>query len=1424
MNDESNRMTQMGLSNTGTEIIRVDSEILMDMSPTQAEGTFAGFSYTDTTTDLRYMNYNTRTSKLWNAFADQFSEEIKKAYVTLRNSGVYTYENIVKTIWADTDDIIGEIYFNKDGASKYLSQTTATNSTYLQMLHGNRAQKYKKFLKERLIFLDTIYEYAESTDQPDSLNSIIGLRSDAAYGQGEGTTVRCYLGISSYSPQYVTVSVGSGADAKITAYVGPESRYEDPDTGMEYEGTLFSFPIRGINKEFSISGAGNIKRINRLQSLNLTEARIEKATKILELDFSYSNRMAGVKVGNNTYLRSLNCANSYLLGTATESQTLDLSNCKNLKTVDISYTKFTGITFPQDTVLNSINLTGSSVKNISIDGAEFLDDIRITGCDNINKFELNRCNRIDSIDVSNSTIQQFIVTNCDNVTDVNLSGCKSIASFDVTNSYNIVTLNMSGNTSPVMKDLKLYSMYNLRKLIISQSSTVHTLRLPKYLNESEAFKASNGEPALLWDVLEYLDMSTSTIAKIQYGSADVEGVFLDMSQLNNLTTLKISNSSNFTEIRDIDFTGALNSLFYNCKKVAKISGTLTNSTANISNMFQQCYELTDIDGLTLNFTGVTSANGTCDRCYRMKTPMLKKILKACGVSLTSATSMCHMSSLEGYTGILGTDQDTTREIPSDLFATNTSLQNISSFFDITGYTTVPGDLFDPFAENLTNCNNTFGRMSNLTTVGPNLLHNKPKLTTVQTMFAADSNLTHFIDEFPNIFIGSPNITTTHGMFHGCSNLAVGEEGLGEMMYPLVNLTSCAYMFYGCSLNLNCEIPDGFLSKNTKLTKINGLFQRCRKLPILPRSLFRVNIGDTNKFPNLTKAVAVFAECNSMEGVVDSTFFLGAENLVNIGMDAEDNGYMSVDKYPSEGFFQATQITGYHETFLNVVPKIQNVSGLFRNCSQFKDCYYYQGAEITTRGNSISEDLFIKNTLITDLRHVFDGCSLLEGHIPHGLFDNSKKLIQSVSYMFANCSNLNGINIDASENEEPGTGISNQWFNGASSLTHVDRFLTGCSAFVAERIPEDLFSGCTKLQNTAYMFSNCKFIKGGVPLKLFDDCRETLTSTEGMFKYCEGLDEELPTGEYETVQGIIAYNLTTKGTEGALQVVEVMEDPFTQVAYADVVNLSPNLATIINASGNYYVTTEIGDTVKVVQLGLLSDCINLTSIAEMFRSCKKIPGAIPHDLLFTSTNASKFTKLTNVNHLFRRCDSMNKGYLEEETGISYLCSPALFEKCTALTSCAGIFYGMGKIPTNCQIHPMMFSKQTKVTTTSELFAHTPVTGAVSPLLFSNCINSLTDASKMFWGSKVTSIGTTFLNNGGKNTKLKRIFSIFQGCSNLEGTAPEFWNGAKFTAMGGGDQNGYAGALAGCTKLTNYSAAQAADESGAWVAQQAIYMGE
>lgn len=1411
--------TSMGLSNTGTETIRVDAEILPELSPFEADGTHAGYEHTDTTTELRYLSFNTKTSKLWNAFAKEFASEIKSAYQSLRSAGIYSFANISRNANRMTNEVIGEIYYNKDAGSKYLSQTTDQNSEYLKMLHGNRIQKFGKFLKERIIFLDTVYDYMESEVQVDSLNSIITLRSDALYGQSATETLKCYLGISSYTPQYVTISVGSGMDAIVTAYVGPESTYKDPDTGIEYEGTLFSFPIRGTDKEMTISGAGNIKEVNRLQLLNVRDLVITKAEKIIELDLSYSSRMTALSLGNNKYLRKLDCSNSYLLGTATNGQLIDLTKCVNLKEFRMGFTKVPTVNFPTNTVLNIIDVNNSSIKNIDINGAEFLREINIEGCTNIARFKLDRCNKITTVDVSGSTIQSFLVTNCEQVEELDLSDCKSVSEFDITNSYNIVTLRLTGNTSPFMNDLQLYSMYNLRNLYVSQSTSAYNIRLPKYLNEIEAAKASNGLEALPWNTLEVLDLSDSSIKKIQYGSANVEGEYCDMSQLTNLTSLKFENCTVVSEIRDLNYmpTGNLNNLFNNCKSLTKISGVLSGYNS-IAYLFGQCYILSNIDDLTFDFKNVTNANHAFERCYRLKTPMLKKLLQACGSSLTNIDAICHMSSLEGYTGILGTTQDTTTEIPGDLFEFNPNLTTAVSAFDITGYKSISGDLFNPCANTIQNLQTTFSRMPNLTTVSPNLLKNKPNLTNLLATFCNSSKLEYYINEDPNIFEGSPNITTTREMFINCHNLRSGANGFGKMMYPLVNLTDCRYMFWQCYNYLTCSIPNGFLSKNVKLQDISGLFARCRVLTgEIPRSLFRENISDLNNLPNLTKAMNVFSDCRKLNGIVDSTFFLGVPNLQNISDDVEINQYWSTSRYPNEGFFYNLQITGYHETFLNPLTNLRRIGSFFKTCGQLEKCYYYQGSEVKSYNGSVTDKIFAKNTLLQSTKSMFMYCTRLQGHIPPKLFDPCRSNITDVSETFRSCTKLTGTNMDSTD-ENSFVGISSEWFKNMPNLVYVGGFMRDCTVFNGE-IPEDLFKGCVRLAQTYDMFYNCKNITGGIPVGLFDDCRKTLTHTYNMFAYCDKLNEPLPTGTYREETGITEYILCKSTDEGALQVVETMEDPFTQVQYSDVVTLSPGLATQITASGNYYVQPKSGKIIVVERLGLLSECINLQNVGYMFAYCKAIPGAIPHDLFFTSNNSIKYEKLTSMGGIFKNCEAMNEPYVDPDTNINYLCSPLFFEKCPNVTGLSETFNKMYGMPA-CQIHPNMFNNQSKVVNVSGLFEGTHnLTGSIPAGLLRNSIQTLENARLMFHHCNITNIAPGFLNYGTINTKLKYIRGIFYNCNNLAGTSPSFWDGTKFTAIES-SETGYWGALYSCTKLTNYAEAQSVSEN--WVNSQPIYL--
>ena len=82
--------------------------------------------------------------------------------------------------------------------------------------------------------------------------------------------------------------------------------------------------------------------------------------------------------------------------------------------------------------------------------------------------------------------------------------------------------------------------------------------------------------------------------------------------------------------------------------------------------------------------------------------------------------------------------------------------------------------------------------------------------------------------------------------------------------------------------------------------------------------------------------------------------------------------------------------------------------------------------------------------------------------------------------------------------------------------------------------------------------------------------------------------------------------------------------------------------------------------------------------------------------------------------------------------------------------------------------------------------------------------------------MTSLNQGFLNLGNRNTILKRVGCIFHNNfdeSNASGTSPEFWNKNMFPNIES-SEDGFQHALAGCTKLTNYSVA-AQQAEGAWV---------
>lgn len=130
--------------------------------------------------------FNTTGSKLWQKVRLLFEKELQEQYAIMRQK-YFTVDNFMKYILEEQIEQIPARYYNIDMQTKYLNY----GSSYLYALHGSGEQHIRKWLRERLIYVDTLLGYNVST------SDYITLRSSKL---GE-----VYLDIETYIPMYVRV-------------------------------------------------------------------------------------------------------------------------------------------------------------------------------------------------------------------------------------------------------------------------------------------------------------------------------------------------------------------------------------------------------------------------------------------------------------------------------------------------------------------------------------------------------------------------------------------------------------------------------------------------------------------------------------------------------------------------------------------------------------------------------------------------------------------------------------------------------------------------------------------------------------------------------------------------------------------------------------------------------------------------------------------------------------------------------------------------------------------------------------------------------------------------------------------------------------------------------------------------------------------
>lgn len=322
--------------------------------------------------------FNTTGSRLWQRVVLLFQNELKEQYALMRQ-GRFTVDNIMKYLYGEQISQIPATFYNKDMQRKYLD----FGSSYLYALHGSGEKHLKKWIRERLMYVDTLLGYMVSS------SDYITIRANKlGY---------VYLDIEMYIPMYVTVkwrdeAGGTGIQTKRVGR-GERVRFE------------YNMPTE-TDQEVLVYAGHYIKSLGDLSNLQPSTLLIANANRLTEI-VCHSSHLINTDLSECTMLQKIDISGCSALGTGIGAQPiLNIQNAKYLRYLNTADTKLTAIYtmqagsnleeiyYPES--IQTINLTNQAyLRIVGIPYEENADGEIVVNCPSLADIVLNNCKNID---------------------------------------------------------------------------------------------------------------------------------------------------------------------------------------------------------------------------------------------------------------------------------------------------------------------------------------------------------------------------------------------------------------------------------------------------------------------------------------------------------------------------------------------------------------------------------------------------------------------------------------------------------------------------------------------------------------------------------------------------------------------------------------------------------------------------------------------------------------------------------------------------------------------------------------------------------------------------------------------------------------------------------------------------------------------
>ena len=998
------------------------------------------------------------------------------------------------------------------------------SDSYIGMANGDTYEHLKRWLKQRLTFVDTLYDYAPSYN-----NDVLTIRAN--------TTEPMTLYIETYTPVYQHLSwYNNQMDKKKI----------DGKIAVEFTGRAMA----ETDQEVLIYGGSNIKKITGISSMNPNRMLIGSATRLIELDAHDCPLLADINANKSnlaphTYLNKLNLSNCPLLG-----GNLIVNNSPLLREVDISGTNITGLNLPSNVRnLEKMNLPkgitsitlhdASQLHTLNFEEGTHLDSISMSNCSslvNTTNFDYTTASNV-TFNNSYTYASELYFKDTANLSLSNLPNLEKVVyipnneyeSFDILNVYNAPDYSITTFNCPKLNTFMTTAPYRIswnngdygevkpNEVFIANTIDISNTQFTdvKLLctTDTNVLKLPQTVKNLIVD--SAYDLDTNYLIDGNYDTIHTELYepyntdYEEEIVLFKVSDLKI-NTSMFTVQGWYNSAGTLwvEGLYYSTDFIPILPNTTITNNKDVYSVIQYTKDKQYIKGYSyypdyIYRDVVTEAN-----CYYVKftghnsygfirtlptwieeAPNLipsasdGSIIQSMYVPTKTVQPNVGVWDLKGleleeyHTFGLNNDVklvDNTLTMPNRYDEYSIQIKNTTIPNEIARYTASDWNTFPTF-------NSEFIYTYDITQLDDEVYYYSIMADSMDNLptsisFSGKSNL--LTVEYLNI----DKVTNMYAMFRDCNNLT----SLDVSNWDTSNVTDMSYMFYNCNKLTSLDVSNWDTSK---VTNMKDMFVECTNLTSLDVSNF-----DTS---NVTSMQYMFVECTNLTSLDVSNWdtskvtnmsymFYGCKSLTTLDVSNFDTSNVT-NMY--QMFYNCINLTSLDVSNFDT-SNVTNMGNMFVNCNKLTslDVSNFNTSKVTDMGymfngcnNLTSLDVSNFNTSnVTNMIAMFNGCNNLTS-LDVSNFNTSN--VTNMREMFYNCKSLTTLD------------LSN--FN-TSNVTDMGYMFWNCNNLTSLDISNFDTSNATNMYT---MFQNCQSLTS-LDVSNFDTSK--VTNMQGMFYGCTNL--------------------------------------------------------------------------------------------------------------------------------------------------------------------------------------------------------------------------------------------------------------------------------------------------------------------------------